>query len=261
MYQLHKEAWPLEIEELTSTRETHMIAIERVIRTVRAQLTEPLPLEDMADVACLSPYYFNRIFHQIVGIPPGEYQAALRIDLAKRLLVTTSLSITDICFEVGYSSLGSFTSRFTRMVCFSPGQLRHVLRHESIFPAVSGPYEPYNIRPMGVYGRILSSHHFRGTIFAGLFRKPIPMERPVRCTVLSQPGEFRIAHVPDGMYFLLVAALPVSEHPGTYIVAIDHALVAKKGPLLVTDGRIEEPVEVYLRKPLLTDPPIVTALL
>src|SRR4051812_36011564 len=63
----------------------HREAIERVIRTMRTQLHEPLSLEDMADIACLSPYYFNRIFHQVIGIPPGEFLATLRLEAAKHL--------------------------------------------------------------------------------------------------------------------------------------------------------------------------------
>ena len=105
----------LQVDDRRSTLEkqdlapwnAHLSTIERVIRTMREHLCEAFSLEDMADVACLSPYYFSRVFHQIIGTPPGEFLATLRLDMAKRLLLTTPMSVTDICFEVGYSALGS----------------------------------------------------------------------------------------------------------------------------------------------------------
>src|SRR6266849_7733545 len=91
-------------------------AVERVILAMRDHLNEPLTLQDMADIAYLSRNHFHRVFHRIIGIPPGEFLTALRLDAAKRLLLTTSMRVTDICFEVGYSSLGSFTTSFTELV-------------------------------------------------------------------------------------------------------------------------------------------------
>src|ERR1019366_7771815 len=99
-----------------TTRELHQVAVERAIQTMHERLCDPLSLDDMADIACLSPYYFSRVFHQIVGVPPCEFLATLRINRAKHLLLTTSLSVTAICFEVGYVSRGSFTTRFTQQV-------------------------------------------------------------------------------------------------------------------------------------------------
>src|SRR5215471_21715534 len=112
--------WPI------STAETHRLTVERVIRAMRERIYQPLSLEDMADVAHLSPYHFSRVFHNIIGVPPGEFLAALRLEEAKRLLLTTSLSVTDICFELGYASLGSFTTRFTQLVGVPPRLLRRL---------------------------------------------------------------------------------------------------------------------------------------
>src|SRR5713226_10763271 len=89
-------------------------AVERVIQVMHTHLHEVLTLEDLASVACLSPSHFHRVFGRVIGIPPGEFLAALRFQAARRLLLTTSLSVTDVCFEVGYTSTGSFTSRFTQ---------------------------------------------------------------------------------------------------------------------------------------------------
>src|SRR6266702_7585715 len=87
------------------TLATQMQAVERAIQTMHTHLHELLTLEELASVACLSPSHFHRVFHRLLGIPPGEFLSALRLQAARRLLVTTPLSVTEICFEVGYTSI------------------------------------------------------------------------------------------------------------------------------------------------------------
>lgn len=92
---------------------------------MRERVDDTLPLHAMAEIAHLSPYLFTRAFRQFTGIPPGEFLATLRLERAKQLLLTTDLSVAEICFEVGYNSLGTFTTRFTRLVGLSPGRVRN----------------------------------------------------------------------------------------------------------------------------------------
>src|SRR5260221_11664985 len=99
-------------------------AVERAIQAMLTHLHELLTLEDLASVACLSPSHFTRVFDRLIGIPPGEFLSALRFQAARRLLLTTPLSGTEICFKVGYTSIGSLTSRFTHRVRLSPRRLR-----------------------------------------------------------------------------------------------------------------------------------------
>ena len=113
-----------ESEAHHETIATQTQAVERAVQVMHTHLCDLLTLEDLASVACLSPFYFNRVFRRLIGIPPGEFLSALRFQTARRLLLTTSLSVTDICFEVGYTSTGSFTSRFTQLVGLSPRLLR-----------------------------------------------------------------------------------------------------------------------------------------
>src|SRR5947209_7203881 len=118
---------------------TQTQAVERAIQTMHTHLHEMLTLEDLASVAYLSPSHFHRVFCRLIGVPPGEFLAALRFQEARRLLVTTSLSVTDICFEVGYTSTGSFTSRFTQLVGLSPRLLRQ--RAHAFEPPPAEPAE------------------------------------------------------------------------------------------------------------------------
>src|ERR1700738_2954754 len=130
------------------THAAHTQAVERAIQAMHTQLDEVLTLEDLASVACLSPSHFHRVFHRLIGIPPGEFLSALRFQMARRLLVTTSLSVTDICFEVGYTSIGSFTSRFTHRVALSPRLLRQ--RAHAFEPPSLEPAEPCSTTPSGM---------------------------------------------------------------------------------------------------------------
>ena len=265
---LEVKGWQSELEvQRLGTQESHFLAVERVVRVLRSQLQDVVSLEDMADIACLSPYYFSRVFHNIIGIPPGEFLATLRLDLAKRLLLTTSLSVTDICFEVGYNSLGSFTTRFTQMVGLSPRQLRHRAKHVPLPFFTAERHSDTSMLPVvpesvSLTGRIDATDVFNALIFIGLFPKPIPQGRPVRCTMLLAPGPYALTNVPEGCYYLMVAAFPFpcSADPEAYILPYEQILVGSRGPIIVHHGVVEESVNVVLHPPRLTDPPLIMGL-
>lgn len=122
------------------TLATQTQAVERAIQTMHTHLQEALTLEDLASVACLSPSHFHRLFRRLIGIPQGEFLSALCFQAARRLLVATPLSVTGICFEVDYTSTGSFTSRFTHLVGISSMPWLCVLLHALV------PQEPCNRR-------------------------------------------------------------------------------------------------------------------
>jgi AraC-like DNA-binding protein len=246
---------------------SYALAVERVIQAMRAQLAEPLSLEEMAEIACLSPFHFNRVFRSITNIPPGEFLAVQRLDAAKRLLLTTSLSVTDVCFELGYTSLGTFTTRFKQLAGMSPLQLRQ-LAGVLAFTTVNPRYAGYPgaqrltfLRDGGVYGvrgSITAPGPLSGLIFIGLFPRPIPQGRPLACTVLPAPGAFHIHPVPDGRYYLFAAALPQSQRALAYLVPTSGLLVAKYShPVIVQGGRAHGAVALALRPPQVTDPPVL----
>jgi AraC-like DNA-binding protein len=85
-------------------------------------------LEEVAREAHLSPFYFNRLFAEAFGETPHEFLTRLRIDRARQLLLADRESVTDICFAVGYESLGSFSTRFRSLTGFSPLAFRREAR-------------------------------------------------------------------------------------------------------------------------------------
>jgi AraC-like DNA-binding protein len=85
-------------------------------------------LEDAARKACLSPFHFNRLFARAFGETPHEFVTRRRMEEAKKLLLRDAHSVTDICFAVGYESLGSFSTRFRSLTGLSPGSFRREAR-------------------------------------------------------------------------------------------------------------------------------------
>jgi AraC-like DNA-binding protein len=246
---------------------SHRRAVERVITTVRERLGEPISLRDMSRVAYISAFHFNRVFHEITGLPPAKFISAMRLNEAKRLLLNTELSITDICFEVGYNSLSTFTRRFTQRVGLGPREFRYLA--ERITPASVESLCAHFVDRTGrailhpsVEGFVDSPKHGGGLIFVGLFLAHIPQSRPVGGALLTSPGAFRIGPVPDGTYHLLAAALPnLADTLGYLLPDSSNLLVgAGNGPVIVRQGRASGCFNISLRPMALTDPPLLISL-
>ena len=89
-----------------------------------AHYARPVFLAEAARQACLSPFYFNRLFTQSSNETPHEFVTRRRIERAKMPLLAGNHSVTEICFEVGYESLGSFSTRFSSLTGLSPAAFR-----------------------------------------------------------------------------------------------------------------------------------------
>ena len=92
---------------------------------------EPLTVADLARAAGLSRAHFSREFRRAFGESPHQYLLTRRLERAAALLRNTDRSVTEICFAVGLSSLGSFTTTFTRVYGSTP------LAYRSSFPPAS----------------------------------------------------------------------------------------------------------------------------
>lgn len=101
---------------------------------ITKRYSDPFSLAKVADHSCMSPYHFSRVFSKTFGESPNTFMVKLRIAKAKQLLITEDLSIGEICQQVGYSSVGSFSNNFKEKVGMTPTRYRSQLRKLSSEP-------------------------------------------------------------------------------------------------------------------------------
>jgi AraC-like DNA-binding protein len=116
-------------------------------------------IREAAAAARLSPFQFIRRFKAVFGDTPHQVRIAMRIDRARRLLALTDRAVTDVCLDVGFSSLGSFSALFARRVGKSPSAYRADV-HATTTPAE---------RPAVLYPGCLN---LMGAAFATLEKQP-----------------------------------------------------------------------------------------
>ena len=108
--------------------------LERSREFIRSSYLEPLSLKQIADEANLSPYHFLRLYKKNFQETPHDFVTRLRLEKAKALLASRSHSVTDACFEVGFSSLGSFSMLFTKQVGIPPSEFQKHARSSIVLP-------------------------------------------------------------------------------------------------------------------------------
>ncbi|NDK91170.1 helix-turn-helix transcriptional regulator [Gordonia desulfuricans] len=98
--------------------------LRRVRDRIDREYAHPLDVEALARGAHMSAGHLSREFKRAYGESPYSYLMTRRIERAMTLLRRGDLSVTDVCFEVGCSSLGTFSTRFTELVGMSPREYR-----------------------------------------------------------------------------------------------------------------------------------------
>jgi AraC-like DNA-binding protein len=98
--------------------------LRRVRDRIDREYAQPLDVEALARGAHMSAGHLSREFRQAYGESPYSYLMTQRIERAMALLRRGDLSVTDVCFAVGCSSLGTFSTRFTELVGMPPSVYR-----------------------------------------------------------------------------------------------------------------------------------------
>ena len=227
--------------------ETTARCLERTVESMHENLGEPLTVDDLARTAMFSKFHFSRVFQRMTGLSPVRFLSALRIQEAKRLLRSTSLTVADISHQVGYNSVGTFSTRFHTSVGMSPREYR---RGDAVEPALPGPGRP------GEDTTRISGHVVRpdsewcGPVFLGAFPTALLEGTPVASIVLPRCGSFTLPVVPAGTWYLHAQAA-AQDGGATAEPAI---FTACHGPIELHAG-VTTLAEVRLRPRSLMDPP------
>ncbi len=115
-----------------------LVHLRRARDLIDRAYAEPLDLERIAAEAGLSRWHFHRLFAATYGVTPAAYLSRRRVERAQDLLRATTLSVTEVCHAVGFSSLGSFSSRFREIVGETPRQFQQ--RWGADAPRIPGCY-------------------------------------------------------------------------------------------------------------------------
>jgi AraC-like DNA-binding protein len=249
----------LTIVERHGPEQARVVAATRAIEQMRRQLAEPLHLADLARVASFSPFHFHRLFRDVTDMTPARFLAALRMAEARRRLLHSQATVTAISGQVGYTSAGTFTTQFTRLVGTSPAQFRRLARRVNREPVESVAAAALLARPLPnphnhprllvnvVGGRLdelvlIGVHDVDGE---GTSWCSANAGRPV--TVLARPGRQEVRCLVIRPEVTLTQAL-VDELPHSYRAGSAEVNVPAAGTTVFLTPRAPRP----------TDPPALT---
>ncbi|MDN5899915.1 MAG: helix-turn-helix transcriptional regulator, partial [Brachybacterium sp.] len=193
---------------------------------------------DVADLAAhagYSPFHFTRIFSARLGIGPGQYLTALRIDAAKRMLLENDEAVIDVASAVGFDSLSSFSRRFRSTVGVAPGQLRRLADRISDRPprpfALLRPH-PQWIR---VHLSLPDAAQLRGdaSVWVGWYPRPAPIGLPLSGVLVSGVPHLDLP-LCAGAPFLLGFLVPAHADPLDMLVPEQPVVAVHPTPLTAT---------------------------
>lgn len=231
---------------------------------LREHYREPITIHDLADHLSYSPSHLTRSFTAQVGASPIRYLSSWRLHEAKRLLIGEGLDVAEACYEVGYTSVGTFSRRFVRDVGLPPAALRrsaHWLAEVSLPPvSLLAPDATRALVCVVVPPALRARLGEAPYQWVGTFPTPVPCGPPVTGALRRGVVEVRLPVV-AGAPWLLVTLTPggadVAEQlaPQAPLVARPHRLRADVG----REER-EEVVTVEVGPALPWDHPMLVAL-
>ncbi|CAD6533486.1 DNA gyrase inhibitor [Paraburkholderia kirstenboschensis] len=122
----------------SANRARYETRLGRVLDHIYDHLDEPLDIDRLAEIACLSPYHWHRIYQAMYGETVATTVRRLRLHRAAGYLANGTMPITEIASRSGYSSLQSFSRTFRATFGVPPAQYRNEGTHSRFRPALSG---------------------------------------------------------------------------------------------------------------------------
>jgi len=114
----------LDPEQIRLKNIRSIVKLSEVLSYIQQHIQKEMTVSELADVACLHPNYFIRIFKEHMGIPPIQYIARKKIDKAKELLVTTSHTVNEISYLLSFHDMFHFSKQFKKIAGLTPTEFR-----------------------------------------------------------------------------------------------------------------------------------------
>ena len=268
-----------------STKESYHQRIERVIDYIYNHMDDSLSSEKLAEIACLSPFHWHRVYQSITGETPAATLRRLRLQRAAHSLISTEISIDRIAKKAGYSNIDSFTRRFSSDFDLPPlayrkrGKLVKQLNeqptkeHLTMYEVEISQQSPFTLMTISHIGDYMEiGGAFEKILLAGMQHQLIHQDTHVMGIYYDNPDEVPTAQLRSKAGFTVDANQTALE--GMEITPIDggkYATIIHKGPYaelmnayhwlfgvwLINSG--EEPadapvMEAYLNSPTDTPP-------
>jgi AraC family transcriptional regulator, melibiose operon regulatory protein len=112
------------LSESTTPNAIEKIRLRRMLDYIQCHYTEQIQLKHIADAAFVSGRECLRCFKSVIGTPPMQYVINLRIQKARKLLLETTLSLSEVCERCGFQNQSYFTKVFRKLTNISPGKYR-----------------------------------------------------------------------------------------------------------------------------------------
>ncbi len=232
-------------------------AVLRAIEAMHYRLGEQLTVDDLARAAMFSKFHFTRIFQRTTGVSPGRFLSALRLQRAKELLVSTPMKVADISMAVGYTSVGTFSSRFSRSVGMSPTAYRRRAGFADEIPAGFQGFPGVGATVTCCVRTAVPDDD--APTFVGMFAARLPEGPPSRCAILRGCDQVVFDAPPTGTWYVLAQSVAMDDE-SSGDRADRPVSVAAAGPFTVRPGAVIA-ADLYLRPARALDPPVLLALL
>lgn len=243
--------------------------IPEILAYMQETVTQDLTVEETANHFGYSKYHFSREFKRLTGFSAADYLSSLKIELAKQALLRNEHSVTNSGFDVGYSSIGTFSTTFTKKTGLSPREYKQQVealysvakKYEETTTVVVGHKDP----PVSDASRCHISVHYpegyqAGITFVGFFKSPLPNHRPVVGVALIKKSTHLFEHIPNGSYYLLACSIEKTFNPLRYFV-LDDCLRGRVQQQLHFPQDHDQAFHIQLREAIPEDPPIVVNVL
>ena len=116
------EALFARVNELLVQKKASKDTVELARQYIREHYTENIDREAIAEAACVAPNYLSKLFHEKTGVSIREYINSLRMEEARRLLLTTDMAVSEVALMVGFDNISYFSTVFRKMCGVSPAE-------------------------------------------------------------------------------------------------------------------------------------------